>query len=167
MKKTLLLLLYSLGFASGGLAQHLSPSVVATDGGFARTQTMTLEWTLGESVVETHRAADRLYTQGFHQPVLQVTEQPARLGSEVVQEFTVAPNPVTSHLTITPSSPQPTPLQLRLTDLRGHQHVLPDLPMSAESIQVDMTRFPAGTYLLHISKDTSTRLKSYKVVKTQ
>lgn len=167
MKKSSILFLGCLGVSSGGLAQQLSPAVVATDGGVARARTLTLEWTLGESVVETHRTGDRLYTQGFHQPTLQVTEQTAQWGSEAGPRFTVAPNPVVSHLTVTVSSAQETPVQLRLTDLAGRQHTLPDLPAATESVQVDLTRFPAGTYLLHLTNETGAKLRSYKVVKSE
>lgn len=168
MIKPLLLAVISLGLSSGGLAQQLSPSVVATDGGFAQGQTMTLAWTLGESVVETHYATDRLYTQGFHQPMLQVAEQsaPASVGNGEPR-FVVAPNPVTSHFTVTAGFARETPFQLRLTDLTGRQYLLPDLPATTESLQVDMSGFPAGTYLLHISKDNGSRLQSYKVIKSQ
>jgi len=165
MNRLTFLVLSGLAISSGGLAQQLSPSVVATAGGVARAQTMTLEWTLGESVVETHQATDRLYTQGFHQPTLHVTEQ--LVGSDAVQEFMVAPNPVSSHLTVTAKYVREAPLQLQLTDMTGRQFALPHLPATAESMQVDMTRFPAGTYVLHIGTDTGTTLKTYKVIKDQ
>lgn len=165
MNRLTLLILSGLGVSSGGLAQQLSPSVMATAGGVARSQTMTLEWTLGESVVETHQATDRLYTQGFHQPTLHVTEQ--LVGSDAGYEFMVAPNPVSSHLTVTAKHVREVPLQLQLTDMTGRQFALPYLPATAESMQVDMARFPAGTYLLHIGTDAGPTLKTYKVVKDQ
>lgn len=168
MGKTRLLLAGALILSLESMAQQLSPSVLAVSGGTARTQTMILDWTLGESVVETHYATDRLYTQGFHQPMLQVTEQsaPASVGNGEPR-FVVAPNPVTSHFTVTAGFARETPFQLRLTDLTGRQYLLPDLPATTESLQVDMSGFPAGTYLLHISKDNGSRLQSYKVIKSQ
>lgn len=166
MSNYILILVGSLGLSSGGLAQQLSPSVVATGGGFARTPTMTLEWTLGESVVETARTPDRLYTQGFHQPSLRVTELPVE-NTEQAGQFLVAPNPVATYLTVTAKTVQETACQLLLTDMTGHQYQMPDLPSATESVQVDMTRFPAGTYLLHISKPNGLRLKTYKVSKIQ
>lgn len=138
---------------------------MAAAGGFARSQTMTLEWTLGESVVETNSAADRLYTQGFHQPVLHVTEQV--VGNDGAQDFMVAPNPVSTHLTVTAKYARETPIQLQLTDVTGRQFTLPYLPATAESMQVDMARFPAGTYVLRIGTETGKTLKTYKVTKDQ
>lgn len=167
MKKTVALLVGSLSLSSVGIAQRLSPSVLAASGGTARTQTMTLDWTLGESVVETAATSDRLYTQGFHQPMLQVTEQPNLTGSDAGYQFTVAPNPVVSYLKIDISAPESSPLQLLLTDLLGRQYNLPVVPASTRSTQIDMTLFPAGTYLLRIGKADGAPLKSYKIVKAQ
>lgn len=165
MKKTILFLLGSLGVASGGMAQHLSPNVIAVSGGTARTPTMTLEWTLGESVIESAATSNRLYTQGFHQPILQVSE--SETGSDANYTFTVAPNPVASYLNISIKAPESTPLQLVLTDLNGHQYNYPLVPAGTKSTQIDMTQFPAGMYLLRISKAEGAFLKSYKVVKDQ
>lgn len=167
MKKTLLLLFGSLAVASGGMAQRLSPSVVAVSGGTARTQTMTLDWTLGESVVETATTPGRLYTQGFHQPSLQVREQPGLTGADAGYQFTIAPNPVASYLKIDITAPESSPLQLLLTDLLGRQYNLPVVPASTKSTQIDMTLFPAGTYLLRIGKADGPPLKAYKIVKVQ
>jgi hypothetical protein len=127
---------------------------------------MTLEWTLGESVVETATAPDRLYTQGFHQPTLQVIEQVNKADSDAGISFTVAPNPVASYLTIGITAPQSDPLQVLLTDLAGRQYSLPLVPASTISTQIDMTSYPAGTYLLRIGKADGPMLKSYKIVKS-
>ena len=167
MNKTVVLLVSSLGLSSVGIAQRLSPSVVAVSGGTIRTQTITLDWTLGESVAETATTPDRLYTQGFHQPTLQVSEEKGLTDSEAGYKFTVAPNPVVSYLKIDITAPESSPLQLLLTDLLGRQYHLPVVPASTTSTQIDMTLFPAGTYLLRIGKADGPLLKAYKIVKAQ
>ena len=167
MKKPLLLLFGSLGLSSVGMAQRLSPSVVAVSGGTARTPTMTLDWTLGELVVETATTPDRLYTQGFHQPTLQVSEQPGLIGADADYQFTVAPNPVASYLTIGITAPESSALALLLTDMNGRQYNLPVVPASTKSTQIDMTLFPAGMYLLRIGKADGPPLKAYKIIKVQ
>ena len=167
MKKPLLLLFGSLGLSSVGMAQRLSPSVVAVSGGTARTPTMTLDWTLGELVVETATTPDRLYTQGFHQPTLQVSEQPGLTGADADYQFTVAPNPVASYLTIGITAPESSALALLLTDMNGRQYNLPVVPASTKSTQIDMTLFPAGMYLLRIGKADGPPLKAYKIIKVQ
>lgn len=165
--KKIVLVLYGVGVSSVAVAQQLSPSVVAVSGGTARTQTMTLEWTVGESFVETATTSTRLYTQGFHQPLLQVSEQASVTDADEGYKFTVAPNPVVSYLRIDITAPESSPLQLVLTDMRGYQYNLPLLPASTTSTQIDMTVYPAGMYLLRIGKADGPLLKTYKVVKTQ
>lgn len=163
----MLVLFGSLALTTGGMAQRLSPSVLAAGGGSARTATMSLDWTVGESVVGTVTASDRLYTQGFHQPLLQVSEQPNLPDADAGYKFTVAPNPVVSSLRIDITAPDSGLLQLLLTDLRGHQYSFPLLPANTTSTQIDMTAYPAGTYLLRIGKADGPLLKSYKIVKAQ
>lgn len=166
MKKSLLLL-FGMGLSAAGVAQRLSPSVVAVAGGTATTQTMTLDWTVGESVVETATTSSRLYTQGFHQPMLQVSEQPGLTGDAAGYTFTIAPNPVATYLTLGITAPESSPLQLLLTDMNGRQYSLPIVPANTTSTQVDMTTFPAGVYLLRIGKPDGPQLKAYKVLKAQ
>jgi hypothetical protein len=167
MKKTVLLLFVLLSVSSVGFAQRLSPSVIAVGGGTVRTQTMTLDWTLGESFVETATTPTRLYTQGFHQPSLQVSEQPGLADTDGGFKFTVAPNPVASYLRIDIALSESGPLEMFLIDRGGHQVKLPLVPANTTSTQVDMTVYPAGTYLLRIGKANGPLLKTYKIVKAQ
>ncbi len=165
--KKIVLILYGVSVYSVGIAQCLSPSVVAVSGGTARTQTMTLDWTLGESVVGAVTTSTRLFTQGFHQPILQVSEQMSVVDTDAGYKFTVAPNPVVSYLNIAITAPENSPMQLMLTDLRGYQYSFLLLPASTRSTQIDMTAYPAGAYLLRIGKADGPLLKSYKIVKIQ
>ena len=167
MKKALWFTLYGVGLSSAALAQQMSPSVIAAAGGSTRTQTMDLEWTLGESVVETGQTASQIFTQGFHQPMLQVTEQTSRVAGSEPGRFTIAPNPVTAFLTVTATQVREEALQLKLTDMAGRQFSLPDLRASEASVQVDMTAYPAGTYLLRIGTRNGAPLTTFKVLKVQ
>lgn len=60
-------------------AQSLSPTVVASQGGYFSTPTVSIEWTLGEVMSETFDAQNHFLTQGFHQPNI--------LQPEVIYEF--------------------------------------------------------------------------------
>ena len=163
----MLVLVGSLALATGSMAQQLSPSVLATGGGSIRTATMTLDWTVGEAVAGTERTAGGLYTQGFHQPLLQVSEPQNLTSLDAEYRFTVAPNPVVALLNVAIATPKPMPLQLTLTDLAGRRYTLPVIPPGTASTQIDMTAYPAGTYLLRIARDGEWPLKTYKIVKTQ
>lgn len=168
MKKALYFISFGFVLSSAALAQTKGPSVIAAAGGSARTPTMNLDWTLGEPAVGTvHTTSQLLFTQGFHQPVLQVTEQPGPALSQEPGQFVVAPNPVTAFLTVTATQTRQEVLQLKLMDMAGRQFTLPDLDVSETSTQVDMTAYPAGTYLLRIGTRNGVPFTTYKVVKVQ
>ena len=48
-------------------SQSLSRSVISPKGGFDNTDNISLEWTLGESFIETLTKEDVIITQGFQQ----------------------------------------------------------------------------------------------------
>lgn len=60
-------------------AQSLSPTVVASQGDYFWSTTVSVEWTIGEVMIETYTVQDHFLTQGFHQPNL--------LQPEVTYEF--------------------------------------------------------------------------------
>ena len=160
------LLLFSMGLPAGVVAQTLSPSVLAVAGGSARTQTMLLDWTLGEAVVGTATTTTQRYTQGFQQPSLHVSEQPDSAEPEAGYRFSVAPNPVETFLTLTMTTPDNTALQVMMTDMAGRQYHATALPVNTTTTQVDMRAFPAGVYLLRIGKADGAPLKAYKILKS-
>jgi hypothetical protein len=59
------------------------------------------------------------------------------------------------------------PLHLTLADLTGRSYNLPVIPANTASTQIDMTVYPAGTYLLRIASDGGEPLKTYKIIKSQ
>jgi hypothetical protein len=127
---------------------------------------MSLDWTVGEAVAGTEQTTGQLYTQGFHQPLLQISEQQNLTSLDAQYRFTVAPNPVVAWLSVTISTPEPMPLYLTLADLTGRRYDLPVIPANTASTQIDMTAYPAGTYLLRIARDGGGPLKTYKIIKT-
>lgn len=147
-----------------GYAQRLSPEVLASAGGVNRTAALSLEWTLGEMLTETATTQTNIYTQGFHQPLLQVNVETELVGSRYSIE--VAPNPVTSILTVRiDSQAEDVPLQLRLTNLQG-QALFTAPARSRQEIQpIDMSSLPSGVYLLKVQTDGQRLLKSFKIVK--
>lgn len=168
MKPIFLTLTCSLALGTVCLAQRHGPSVLAPAGGSAQTKTLDLDWTLGEPVVTTAYTADRLYTQGFHQPTLRVEEVATRVklsGADAAYQISVAPNPVVSVLTVAITAPDEKPLALSLLDLNGHQQFTQTLTGGTTSSQVDMAHLPTGTYLLRINQSAGQPVKTYKIIK--
>lgn len=154
------------------MAQRLTPSVLATAGGQHQTNTISLEWTLGEAVVETTRLPNYVYTQGFHQPTLQVTEQVNPLLTDSDYLIQVFPNPVEAILTVRIEvqegslvSKSEEKLLLNLTDLSGKSLQTKVAYLVNESAQLNMADLPAGVYVLYIQKAMGAPVKAYKVLK--
>lgn len=64
--------------------------VVAGSGGSGAAGGITIDYTIGEGVVETFGAGDILLTQGFHQPEVL---PPLAPGAPAVMDFMLYPNP--------------------------------------------------------------------------
>ena len=76
----------------------LSPSVVASGGGYAEGDNISISWTLGELAVTTLTGSDMILTQGFQQPFdIDVTGIDK---NEVQWGISVYPNPVGDELQI-------------------------------------------------------------------
>lgn len=175
MKKTMLVLFSSLALSSVAVAQQLTPSVLAAAGGYDRTKTISLEWTLGELVVETAKVSGRIYTQGFHQPTLQVTEQISLVNPLlIVDEYLVqiAPNPVQAILNVKIKAYDGSSIgkidekvQLQLTEMTGKVLQVTEAFLLDDSIQINMVALPAGMYLLSIRKAAGMPIKTFKVLK--
>ena len=79
MEKRILLFLWGIAFLLNGNSQNLKQNIIAADGGISKSGNISLEWTLGEFAIETVNAGTKLYTQGFHQPVLAVKKTSSSL----------------------------------------------------------------------------------------
>ena len=51
-------------------AQSMNPSVIASQGTYNETASFSLEWTLGETFIETTPVRALILTEGFHQPTI-------------------------------------------------------------------------------------------------
>lgn len=88
-------------------------------------------------------------------------------GQPFLKEFAVYPNPTSGALTLTLEVLESTkPLQLKVYSLIGqemHSEVI--TPFSGvKKMQLDMTRFPKGIYMLEISNGDKSRIKRVSVI---
>lgn len=125
-------------------AQDLSPEVVATAGETFSTNSLTLDWTLGEIMTESYSGTIVL-TQGFHQPDNNTTSLEDL--ASVVGTITVYPNPTTDFIVI--ETEQAGNLELVLFDMSGRSVLRQNV--SGSSSQLDLSGLPDGSYLLRLS----------------
>jgi hypothetical protein len=168
MKKSILLFILAL-FSIEVSSQRLSQTVIAPEGGSSTSGSITLEWTLGELAVESVATGNRLYTQGFHQPIsVKIFYQPpVSLLPEPGFEIIVAPNPVQSLLMIYSTSTMTKSLRFTLSDITGKKLWTRSNVAATSVNRIDMTGIVTGLYILNVHDASGRLLRTYKVMKAQ
>lgn len=159
MKKTLLFF-FGVFISSWSYSQSLSPEVIATAGDHFSSGEAQLSWTIGEPVIELFEAHGLILTQGFHQTNLLVTAVESVIANLSVKVF---PNPVANHLTID-GQELPEDFRLDFTDAIGRplqQQLLP----SGSTIQMNLSSYPSGMYLLRLSSKKNQTTQTFKILK--
>lgn len=95
--KTAFVLLF-IGMSSYLFGQSIQPSVIASAGGTFTNGQLQLDWTIGETVIETVENGEHILTQGFHQPDI-FTVSTLNFNENI--SLTLHPNPVQDQLHIT------------------------------------------------------------------
>lgn len=156
--KKILLLFFAVSFRTA-TAQSLSPDVIATSGSSFNDGTSQLDWTLGEPFTSTFSAGSDVLTQGFHQPNLLAT---AINNIETDYSLLVYPNPSIDYIQLQFQNLKNT-VTIQLLSSDGKLLQSQELKTTAE-LQIDMSKYAAGTYLLSV-KDNQSKVKTYQVVK--
>jgi hypothetical protein len=122
MKK--LYFVFAIAVSTLGLnAQSLSPTVIASTGGFSSNANGSLSYTVGEmTMVQTFSAGGNILTQGFQQP----TNDSVPVGLlDVTQDdfgaFVVYPNPAVDNVMMGFQMPQAGRVTIALYDMLGQK----------------------------------------------
>lgn len=160
MKKNILFLLTCSAFHFS-IAQSLLPAVISSSGNSFNDGVSQLDFTIGEVATAPFINGSNNLTQGFHQPDLLITSITT---SETNYLINIFPNPTTEVL------------QLNFEDLKEiviielfsvEGKLLQTQQVSAAvNIRINMSEYSSGTYLLSI-KDTSSKVKTYQIIKTK
>jgi hypothetical protein len=155
----------------------LDRQVIASQGGSVQTETLRLDWTLGEPAVATLTTPSGYLTEGFQQPSLRVERLQGGLllpetGTPLIgadrnnYDIRVFPNPVSSQLTVQLQSTAEQELVMRFFDAQGK--MLSNGVVSAPSATaLDVSRYPDGIYLLSFSTKEGLLVQTYRIVKNR
>ncbi len=121
-------------------AQKITPSVIANAGAVMKTNSVSLEWTLGEVATETKTGGNLIVTQGFHQANLGITSNQ----DYSIDGLNVYPNPVINSLNII--NQNSLPLEIILHQIDGKE--IQSIKSRDANIEFNMQSLPMGTYLL-------------------
>jgi hypothetical protein len=163
-KPTFLLVCLCITIHSFG--QQPNPSVIASAGGISQSNAVNLEWTLGESFVQSISSSSKIYTQVFHQPILRAIPANFWKGNVVNNiSINVFPNPASSILNIYVTKASETSSTVSLIDVNGKMLLTQPLPARASFLKLDVSKFSQGTYFLQLINNTGSIEAEYKIIK--
>jgi hypothetical protein len=147
------------------------PEVIANNGGSFKTSKLDIDWTLGETIVQTEINPLLMYTQGFHQP-LSYIKIPSTQGSNLsitdLINIKVYPNPISSVLKLqfgTTEKIGTQNLQLEVQDVYGRTIKNKIVQTNNNVHEISMLNVVSGTYFLVIRNENGSLLKTIKLVK--
>ena len=119
-KNSLLLFLLLTGWYQFNLnAQSLSPSVIASTGGFSSNSNYSVSYTVGEmTMVQTFSASGNILTQGFQQPN-DVATALLEISGNSTGDFAVYPNPAVDQMWFAFEYTSPGNVSVSITNLLG------------------------------------------------
>jgi hypothetical protein len=143
-------------------AQTSKPDIVATASGNSSNVSGSLNWTVGEPLIETGSSTNNFLTQGFQQPpgiaILSVNRTNNQSGGKI----SAYPNPVSSSVYITSSINQP--LKVDVMDLTGRKMFSKNLSGNDDNI-VNMADYSNGIYLFKVYSTDGQLLQTLKIDK--
>ncbi len=145
-------LFISLNFAVA--AQEL----ISSSGDFFKNSEFSVSWSVGEPITETVSNTSNIFTQGFHQSLLN-TSVIYEL-SDIEFQIKIAPNPVSDFLTLTINKSEN--LSYELYDFNGK--LLEKKKIQAENTIITFNRYAFAAYFLKILKNNQ-NIKIYQVIK--
>lgn len=167
MIKKSILLFFCLCSSIIGLTQQINSSVLSSAGDVNKTNKLYLEWTLGESFVESIFSDKHLYTQGFHQPV-KIKKVPLAnlLDAQDWSRITILPNPVQITGKVIIERAGSSKLHIELSDVNG-KPILNRISYSKyEVIDLNLSTFSAGMYTLVVRTASGSLFRTLKIIKT-
>ncbi|WP_372949712.1 T9SS type A sorting domain-containing protein [Mariniphaga sp.] len=142
-------------------ATSYAQEVVASSGNSGSAAGYTVDWTLGEPVIETIAGSGNILTQGMHQTNLLVTAV-----SEMEfpgLEVKVYPNPTGRFLKIEIIQTGNEPFFYETSDITGRKSVLKQMQTNTE--EIDMGSFVSGIYFLNVVSQNHKIVKVFKIIK--
>ena len=161
MRKLFLFLCTIITYPS--IAQTLSSEGIFASGDYFSNGFAQLSWTIGDAQTSTLKQPDLVLTQGFLQPNFTVTGINQISDNEEIK-VDVFPNPVDDILNLKFSSKTESKLYISLYSLDGKKIYDEKFNTSNNSAEILFTPYQSGYYILKVSSEDQTFLKTYKIL---
>ena len=159
MKRYILVLITGL-FTLSAVAQDYKQDVIASAGGYNVNGTLSLSWTLGETIIPTFKNGDLILTHGFQQQLI-VTAVEENL--ETIVKVTIYPNPASDIVKISFDEAIDSEISFQLINAQGKVVKTNIIEATTIEEQVNLQDVPKGVYYLKLTKGKLSNV--YKVVK--
>lgn len=143
--------------------QQLERDVLSSAGNVSKSNSMQLDWTLGEPCIETMSSTNGMYTQGFHQPIVVITKETIVKGTKM--KIIAAPNPVSTKLKVSFEAEKEESLILSVRDAAGRTILTRNVRTTDRGIEINMSGLSQGLYILNVQNQQGVMLDNIKLVK--
>jgi hypothetical protein len=168
MKNKLFYLFFVFGTLGGLQAQSVSQNALVPQGEVSQTDELSLEWTIGETIVHTVKHSDGMLTQGTQQPLLLIEKRSASTQGGAFHDIDIQvyPNPTSTFINIDLSASKELELDIFLVDISGKkvQEVSGNAILGKS--KVDISTLFEGIYFLQFIDRKSKELFTLKVIKS-
>lgn len=132
--------------------------VISSQGDSYSNGSHTLDYTIGEPVIETVSNGSNDLTQGFHQTKLVITKvEDVNIGLNV----SIFPNPTSELVNLTMENYQG--FTLHLFDVSGKLLQQSNLTDIKTTVSLDV--YPKGSYMLSLTNKENKKIKTYQIIK--
>jgi Secretion system C-terminal sorting domain len=162
MKKTLITALFVFA-AMLTQAQTVARSVIGSCGESFVNANGSIQWTIGETAVETYSSSSNFVTQGFQQPDANptgITEQHATI------DLDLFPNPATDHVTLQFGADASGEYVVEVFNALGQQLSSQAINVTSGSrSDISVSTLADGIYFVSVRKVNSNASTSFKINK--
>lgn len=158
MKRISLILI--LVFFALSVSAQVKQEVIASAGGYDVNGSLSISWTLGETIIPTFTNGGLTLTHGFQQQLIITTIEE---NLEVLVNVKVFPNPASDVVNIQFESPVDGEITLTIIDSQGRLVRRDKIESTLLEKQINMQDLPAGIYYIRLTRGKLVNV--YKVVK--
>ena len=165
LMKIKLLLLFCIGICTIANSQDKDLQVISSSAKSFKADNLSLDWTLGEMIVDFLDVSGASISQGFHQSsyqIVAVKSIPVESGM-----ITVFPNPFSDELRINMIFTEIEKGDIELLDSKGTSIWKKSFEGQEVVDQYAASALPSGSYLIVVSLDHGALIQSYQLLKTQ
>lgn len=149
-----------------GTGQSLERELIASSGNYFSTTNLSLEWSEGETSIQTFSNAGNILTQGFHQTRLTITalEHPNLESGLSDYQIHVFPNPVNDQVFVEVNGGI-NPVRTQITDMSGKLLDSMDEMEMGQRYSFPMNQLADGMYFVRLFDAMDKPIKTFKVIK--